>query len=50
MKTDVHFLPSLILEWKMYHTKCVEKSETHFMFNNFFFDNCVFDGIMWKKL
>jgi len=32
----------------MYHTKGVEKIETHFMFNNFFFENLAVYEIMWK--
>jgi len=29
---------------------CRENPNTHFMFNNFFFQNCAFYEIMWKYL
>jgi len=34
METTIHFLPylvQLILEWKMFQTKAVEKIETHIL-------------------
>ena len=40
MKSNAHFLSYLaqfFLEWDMFQTKVVDKIETHFMFNNFFF-------------
>jgi hypothetical protein len=39
MKTYVHlllYLADFFLEWEMFLTKFVAKSNTHFMFNNFF--------------
>jgi len=29
---------------------CRKKIKTYFVFNNFFFENCVFCVIMWKKI
>ena len=40
MKTNIHFrsyLAQLFLKWKMFHTKVVEKLETHILFSIFFF-------------
>jgi hypothetical protein len=40
LKTGTHlwiYLPEFFLEWEMYQTKVVEKIETHFMLNNFFY-------------
>ena len=40
METYIHFwsyLAQFFLEWKICHTKAVENTETHFMFNNLFF-------------
>ena len=33
----------------MFQTKLVEKFETHFMFNNFFFSRAFYE-IMWKSI
>ena len=33
----------------MYHTKGVEKIETRFMFNDFFFENRTDYEVMWKN-
>jgi hypothetical protein len=41
-KTNIHFpsyLAEFFLELKMFQSAVVEKLETHFMFNNFFFEN-----------
>jgi hypothetical protein len=54
MKTNVQFwsyLAHFFLEWEMFQTKVVEKLETHFMFNNFFFfKKSAFNEIMWKNI
>jgi hypothetical protein len=38
MKTYIHlwYATKFLLEWEMFQTKYVEKTKTHFMFNNFF--------------
>jgi hypothetical protein len=44
VKTNIHFLSHLaqfFLELKMFQTKFIEKPETYFMFNNFFFTKIV---------
>jgi len=39
------------LEWKIFQTKVVEKLETHFMLNNFFFFfKCAIYETMWKNI
>jgi hypothetical protein len=53
MKTNIHlwsYLAQFFLEWKVFQAKGVEKHETHFMFNNFFFsENRTVYEIMWKN-
>ena len=47
MKTNIPFL----LRMRNISDKFVEKSQTPFIFNNFFvFDNLAFYEIMWKKI
>jgi len=38
-----------VLRTKVFQTKVVEKIETHFVFNNFFFQNRAVYEIMWKN-
>ena len=52
METNIHFLLNLVqflLEWEMFQTKVAEKFNTHFVFNNLFFENRAVYEIMWKK-
>jgi hypothetical protein len=44
------YLAQFFLEWKMFQTKVVEKINTHLMFNNFAFENCVVYEIIWKNI
>ena len=39
---------SILVRMRMFQTNVVQKIKTHFMFNNFFFENCDFYEIMWK--
>ena len=53
MQDDIHllsYLAQFFLEWEMFQTKVVEKIRTHFVFNNLFFENRAFYGIMWKNI
>ena len=34
----------------MFQVKALEKIKTHFVFNNFFFENCAVYEIIWKKI
>ena len=34
----------------MFQTKLVLKMKTHFVFNNFFYENRAVDEIMWKNI
>jgi hypothetical protein len=43
------YLAELFLEWEMLETKFLEEIKTHFIFNNFFFENRAFYEIMWKN-
>jgi len=51
MKVDIIFwsyLAQLLLEWEMFQTKVVETTKTHFMFNNYFFENLSVFEIIWR--
>jgi hypothetical protein len=53
MKTYVPlciYLAAFFLEWEMFEIKVVEKTKTHFVFNNFFFENRVVHDMMWKNM
>ena len=53
MKTNVHFrsyLADFFLEWKNFQTKFVEKLETHFMIDNFFYESLFVYEIIWKNV
>jgi hypothetical protein len=43
MKTNIHFwtcLTQFFLEWEMFQTNILEKTETHLMFSDFFQKPC----------
>ena len=42
MEVYIHlweYLAELFLEWEIFRTKYVQKIKTHFIFNDFFFEN-----------
>ena len=41
---------SILIKMRNISDKIVEKIETHFMFNNFFFENIAAYEIMWKNI
>jgi len=53
MKTNIHFLIYLaqfFLEWEIFQAKVVEKIKTHFMSNNFYFENRAFYEKICKNI
>ena len=45
-----NFSHSCSLNEKSFRKRCRENQNTHFMFHNFFPENCVFYGRMWKNI
>jgi hypothetical protein len=53
MKTNIYFIIPLSDLLSMYiisHIICRETRNTHFMFNNLFFENRAVYGIVWKNV
>jgi hypothetical protein len=56
MKTNIHlwlYLAQVFLEWEMFQTEVVEKTQTHFMFHNLFYENrglCAVYEVMWENI
>jgi hypothetical protein len=41
-------LSEFFFEWEIFEIKFMEKIKTHFMFNNFFYENRAVCEIIWK--
>jgi hypothetical protein len=53
VKTNIHFWPylaQLLLEWKMFQTKVVEKIKIHIYVQWLIFENHAIYEIMWKNI
>jgi hypothetical protein len=53
MKTNIHFYyVSLLSSWNenVSDKSCRENQNTHFVFTNFFFENCALYEIMWRNI